>query len=54
MNVFILFYALTYMIFQFDDKKKPDRYKIIGSIVAVVGAAVIFIRRAEAFLFQHV
>ena len=24
------------------DKKKPDRFDIIGSIVAVVGAAVIF------------
>jgi small multidrug resistance family-3 protein len=24
------------------DKKKPDRYEIIGSIVAVVGALVIF------------
>ncbi|MEP6576674.1 MAG: YnfA family protein [Nitrososphaerota archaeon] len=24
------------------DKKKPDRYEIIGSIVAVVGAAIIF------------
>lgn len=24
------------------DKKKPDRYEIIGSIVAVVGAVVIF------------
>jgi small multidrug resistance family-3 protein len=24
------------------DKKRPDRYKIIGSIVAVVGALVIF------------
>ena len=24
------------------DKKKPDRYEIIGSIVAVVGAVIIF------------
>jgi small multidrug resistance family-3 protein len=24
------------------DKKEPDRYEIIGSIVAVVGAAIIF------------
>ncbi|MFL6502251.1 MAG: YnfA family protein [Nitrososphaera sp.] len=24
------------------DKKKPDRYEIIGSIVAVIGAVVIF------------
>lgn len=24
------------------DKKKPDKYEILGSIVAVVGAAVIF------------
>jgi small multidrug resistance family-3 protein len=24
------------------DKKKPDRYEIIGSIVAVIGALVIF------------
>jgi len=24
------------------DKKKPDRYEIIGSVVAVIGAAIIF------------
>jgi small multidrug resistance family-3 protein len=24
------------------DKKKPDKYEIIGSIVAIVGALVIF------------
>ena len=24
------------------DKKKPDRYEIIGSLVAVIGAAIIF------------
>jgi small multidrug resistance family-3 protein len=24
------------------DKKKPDRYEIIGSVVAVLGAAIIF------------
>jgi small multidrug resistance family-3 protein len=24
------------------DKKKPDRYEIIGSMVAVIGAAIIF------------
>jgi small multidrug resistance family-3 protein len=24
------------------DRKKPDRYEIIGSIVAIIGAAVIF------------
>jgi small multidrug resistance family-3 protein len=24
------------------DKKKPDRYEIIGSVVAVIGALVIF------------
>jgi len=24
------------------DKKKPDRYEIIGAIVAVVGASIIF------------
>ena len=24
------------------DKKKPDRYEIVGSIVAVIGAAIIF------------
>jgi small multidrug resistance family-3 protein len=26
----------------FVDKKKPDRYEIIGSLVAVVGAVIIF------------
>ena len=24
------------------DKKKPDRYEVIGSIVAVIGAVIIF------------
>lgn len=24
------------------DKKKPDRYEVIGSLVAVIGAAIIF------------
>ena len=24
------------------DKKKPDRYEIIGSVVAVIGAVIIF------------
>jgi small multidrug resistance family-3 protein len=26
----------------FVDKKKPDRYEIIGSVVAVIGASIIF------------
>jgi small multidrug resistance family-3 protein len=26
----------------FVDKKKPDKYEIIGSLVAVVGAGIIF------------
>jgi small multidrug resistance family-3 protein len=26
----------------FVDKKKPDKYEIIGSLVAVIGAAIIF------------
>jgi drug/metabolite transporter superfamily protein YnfA len=24
------------------DKKKPDKYELIGSVIAVLGAAVIF------------
>jgi hypothetical protein len=36
------------------DKKKPDRYEIIGSIVAVVGALIIFRRHVEAFFIQYV
>lgn len=24
------------------DKKKPDRYEVIGSVIAVIGAAIIF------------
>jgi small multidrug resistance family-3 protein len=26
----------------FIDKKKPDRYEVIGSFVAVIGAVIIF------------
>jgi small multidrug resistance family-3 protein len=38
-GVFILSSIIWGMIV---DKKKPDRYEIIGSIVAIVGALVIF------------
>jgi small multidrug resistance family-3 protein len=33
------------------DKKKPDRYEIIGSIVTVVGALVNFMLHAEGAFF---
>jgi small multidrug resistance family-3 protein len=36
------------------DKKKPDTYEIIGSIVAVIGTLVIFMLLAEPILFNYV
>ena len=40
------------------DKKKPDRYEIIGSIVSVIGTSLaplsFFMLLAEPVLFNHV
>jgi small multidrug resistance family-3 protein len=38
-----LFFIMSAIIWgRIVDKKKPDRYEIIGSIIAVIGAMAIF------------
>ena len=36
------------------DKKKPDRYEVIGSLTAILGAIIIFYAHEDSHAFQSV